>query len=46
VNFDELLLALNKIDYTGPLVIEREASDNRMTDIRSAIEFMQNLQSA
>jgi L-ribulose-5-phosphate 3-epimerase len=46
VNFEELLLALNKIDYNGPLVIEREASENRMADIRSAIEFMQNLQSA
>jgi sugar phosphate isomerase/epimerase len=46
VIFDELLLALNKIGYAGPLVIEREAGEDRMADLRSAIEFMQGLQRA
>ncbi len=43
VMFEELLPALNKIDYTGPLAIEREAGENRMTDLRSAIDFLQKL---
>lgn len=33
--------ALDAIDYTGPLVIEREAGDERMTDVRTAIESLQ-----
>jgi len=43
VNFEDLLPALNEINYTGPLVIERDAGDERISDIRSAIEFMQGL---
>jgi L-ribulose-5-phosphate 3-epimerase len=43
VVFEELLPALSKIGYTGPLVIEREAGDDRLADIRSAIEFVQRL---
>jgi sugar phosphate isomerase/epimerase len=45
VDFEELLLALRDIDYTGPLIIEREAGRNQMQDIRSAIAFMQGLPS-
>jgi sugar phosphate isomerase/epimerase len=43
VIFEELLPSLNKINYTGPLVIEREAGDEPIADIRSAIEFLQKL---
>jgi L-ribulose-5-phosphate 3-epimerase len=43
VIFEELLPALNKINYTGPLVIEREAGDEPIADIRSAIDFLQQL---
>ena len=30
--------ALHDVDYTGPLVIEREAGNNRLADVRTAIE--------
>lgn len=43
VIFGELLPALEWIDYTGPLVIEREAGDDPVSDIRSAIEFIQGI---
>jgi len=36
----EFLRALADAGYTGPLVIEREAGDNRMADIRFAIETL------
>jgi len=43
VIFGELLPALEWIDYTGPLVIERESGDDLVADIRSAIEFIQGI---
>jgi sugar phosphate isomerase/epimerase len=43
VIFEELLPAFNKINYTGPLAIEREAGEEPIADIRSAIEFLQKL---
>src|SRR3954464_10637334 len=30
--------ALHDVGYTGPLVIEREAGNNRLTDVKTAIE--------
>jgi L-ribulose-5-phosphate 3-epimerase len=35
--------ALKQIGYTGPLVIEREAGKERLTDVRAAIETLANL---
>ena len=32
------LAALKSVGYTGPLVIEREAGNNRLADVRTAIE--------
>ena len=37
----EFLRALADAGYTGPLAIEREAGENRMADIRFAIETLQ-----
>jgi L-ribulose-5-phosphate 3-epimerase len=37
------LAALKQIGYTGPLVIEREAGNDRMGDVRLAIECLTNL---
>jgi L-ribulose-5-phosphate 3-epimerase len=34
--------ALEAVDYTGPLVIEREAGEDRMADIRLAITALQS----
>jgi sugar phosphate isomerase/epimerase len=34
------LAALHRIDYRGPLVIEREAGNQRMADVRTAIESL------
>lgn len=36
----EFLEALAQVRYTGPLVIEREAGDNRVRDVRAAIEAL------
>ena len=35
--------ALKSIDYAGPLVIEREAGDDRLADVQYAIETLQEL---
>jgi sugar phosphate isomerase/epimerase len=35
------LAALHRIDYRGPLAIEREAGNQRMADVRAAIEALQ-----
>jgi sugar phosphate isomerase/epimerase len=35
--------ALEKAGYTGPLVIEREAGNARMADVRTAIETLRNV---
>jgi sugar phosphate isomerase/epimerase len=43
VIFEEFLPALGKINYTGPLLIERETGDDPIADIQSAIEFLQKL---
>lgn len=43
VPHDQFLRALKKTNYTGPLVIEREAGDDRMSDVRYAIETLQGL---
>jgi L-ribulose-5-phosphate 3-epimerase len=39
----QFLAALSGIGYTGPLVIEREAGDDRPGDVRYAIETLQTL---
>jgi L-ribulose-5-phosphate 3-epimerase len=39
----QFLLALDSIGYTGPLVIEREAGDDRVEDVRYAIETLAEL---
>jgi sugar phosphate isomerase/epimerase len=39
----EFIDALLKADYRGPLVIEREAGDDRMADVRFAIETLSRL---
>jgi len=36
-----LLTALRDVGYTGPLVIEREAGEDRMEDIATAVEVVQ-----
>ena len=36
------LAALHGIGYRGPLVIEREAGNQRMADVRAAIEALQS----
>ncbi len=41
VNFPEFLSALKSINYTGPLIIEREAGANRLDDVRAAIDNLQ-----
>ena len=35
---DRFLTALKKIGYTGPLVIEREAGQQRAADVKAAID--------
>ena len=35
-----LLRAFREVGYTGPLAIEREAGDNRLADVRTAIESL------
>jgi sugar phosphate isomerase/epimerase len=40
VNPQKFLAALKSVGYTGPLAIEREAGDNRMGDIKTAIEVL------
>jgi len=40
------LAALHRIDYRGPLVIEREAGIQRMTDVRAAIEALKSAASS
>ena len=34
--------ALRAIDYDGPLAIEREAGNDRMGDVRKAIDALRN----
>jgi sugar phosphate isomerase/epimerase len=43
VPHDGFIRALRQINYTGPLVIEREAGSDRSTDVQYAIETLQNL---
>jgi L-ribulose-5-phosphate 3-epimerase len=39
----QFLLALDEVGYKGPLAIEREAGDDRVGDIRTAIETLKSL---
>ena len=39
---DRFLTALKKIGYTGPLVIEREAGNQRIADVKAAIDAIRN----
>jgi sugar phosphate isomerase/epimerase len=41
VNVKEFLAALHDVGYAGPLVIEREAGNNRVQDVRTAIRTLQ-----
>ena len=43
VPHDGFIRALRSVNYTGPLVIEREAGDDRLGDVRYAIETLQEL---
>jgi L-ribulose-5-phosphate 3-epimerase len=43
VPHDGFIRALRQINYTGPLVIEREAGSDRTADVRYAIETLQGL---
>jgi sugar phosphate isomerase/epimerase len=36
----QFLAALDRIDYRGPLAIEREAGSQRMADVKTAIESL------
>jgi sugar phosphate isomerase/epimerase len=38
------LRALHKAGYFGPLVIEREAGDDRMADVAAAVEALRSAQ--
>jgi sugar phosphate isomerase/epimerase len=40
VNSEAFLTALDEIDYTGPLVIEREAGEKRFEDVNQAIRLI------
>ncbi len=40
VDVREFLDALHAVDYRGPLVIEREAGEQRLEDVRTAIETL------
>lgn len=40
VDVHKFLRTLRDIDYTGPLVIEREAGPNRVADVQKAIEVL------
>lgn len=40
VNVKAFLAALREVGYSGPLVIEREAGNDRMGDVRKAIETL------
>jgi L-ribulose-5-phosphate 3-epimerase len=39
----QFILTLEEVGYTGPLVIEREAGDDRVGDVRTAIETLKSL---
>ena len=43
VNVEDFARALGQIDYTGPLVIEREAGEQRMADVKTGIETIQRV---
>ncbi len=40
----QFIEALHTVGYTGPLVIEREAGDDRMGDVAFAIETLENIE--
>jgi len=42
VNTTEFLNILKTTGYTGALAVEREAGDNRLNDIKSAIDLLKN----
>lgn len=44
VPHDAFVRTLHAVGYTGPLVIEREAGDDRMGDVRYAIETLAGLE--
>jgi len=43
VNPKRFLDALHAVNYTGPLCIEREAGNQRLTDVKTAIQVLQSL---
>ena len=43
VNPKPFLDALHAVNYTGPLCIEREAGNQRLTDVKTAIQVLQSL---
>jgi sugar phosphate isomerase/epimerase len=45
VNPGAFLKALHDVAYTGPLAIEREAGDQRLQDVRTAIESLKSARS-
>jgi sugar phosphate isomerase/epimerase len=43
VDFEQFLLALREVGYTGPLAIERESGKRRLEDVRTAIETLRKI---
>ena len=43
VNVPEFLEALDAVSYKGPIVIEREAGEDRLADVKFAIETMKKI---
>ncbi len=37
------LAVLEEIEYRGYLVVEREAGDNRIADVRNGVDFLRRL---
>jgi sugar phosphate isomerase/epimerase len=43
VDFEQFLLALHDVGYTGPLAIERESGKRRLDDVRAAIATLRKI---
>jgi sugar phosphate isomerase/epimerase len=43
VDFQEFLIALNAVGYSGPLAIEQESDRRRVEDVRATIDFLKSL---
>jgi len=43
VDFEQFLLALHEVGYTGPLAIEQESGKRRLDDVRAAIDTLRKI---